>query len=207
MRYHADYFLAAFRSLARAAADDLAARGLLRSEADVFYLTVEELEGVLLRPREGGALADSAARRREEYERYGDAMPPAVVWGDDDGERPQSSDRGSGSNGQGATELRGTPASPGTIVGPIRVVRSADELESVQRGDLIVAAATDPAWTSYLSLASGLVLEVGGLLSHGAIIARELGIPAVVGLAGATTAFRSGERVRIDGSRGLVERI
>ena len=100
-----------------------------------------------------------------------------------------------------------TAASPGAIDGIARVVLSVDELDAIEPGEIIVATATDPTWTSYLSLASGLILEVGGLLSHGAIIAREIGIPAVVDLSDATKRIRSGDRLRVDGSTGVVQRI
>ncbi len=205
MRYHADYFLAAFRRLALAGAERLVDRGALADVHDVFYLTIEELDAALRRVDAGPDLAGSAARRRRDYDLHRRTVPPEVVRGDG------GADDVGASSGEGPVEgpgeLRGTPASPGCVEGAARVIRSVDELDLVQAGDVIVATATDPTWASYLSLASGLVLEVGGLLSHGAIIARELGIPAVVDLSGATTTLRSEERIRVDGSRGLVGRI
>ncbi len=199
MRYHADYFLAAFRRLALAGARQLRSEGGLHDAGDVFYLTSAELDEAL---RGGGAgagtaLADRAAGRRLAFEEDRSLTPPEVVWGDAD-------------PGKGATpvpprrEFRATPASPGSVEGPVRLVRSVQELEQVEAGDVIVATATDPTWTSYLSLASGLVLEVGGLLSHGAIVARELGIPAVVDVAAATELLSSAERIRVDGTAGVV---
>ena len=78
------------------------------------------------------------------------------------------------------------------------------DLESVREGDVIVARATDPSWTSSLSLGAAIVLEMGGLLSHGAIVARELGLPAVVDVARATQLIRSGDRIEVDGTTGEV---
>ncbi len=203
MRYHADYFLAAFRSLALAAARVLRDRGALEREGDVFYLTREELLDAL-RGESPPDLSERAAGRRREYDGFGAAVPPEVIWGDEDGgaDRVPDADPESGPG-----RFEATPASPGTVEGVARIVRSVEELESVESGDVVVATATDPTWTSYLSLAAGLVLEVGGLLSHGAIIARELGIPAVVDLAGGTTVLHTGDRIRVDGGRGIVERL
>lgn len=203
MRYHADYFLAALRGLALAASRQLVSRGSLAAEDDVFYLTKDELDAALVSADGDGGLAHVAEERRREYDAYRKQTPPEVVWGDaiDDDPTPGPVEVAA------SKRLRATAASPGVIEGTARVVRSVEELDAVQSGDVIIAQATDPTWTSYLSLASGLVLEVGGLLSHGAIIARELGIPAVVDLAGATTRLQSGERIRVDGSTGRVERL
>lgn len=208
MRYHADYFLAAFRRLAQAGAGHLVASGALTEPDDVFYLTHEELAaGLAGRGAEG--LAAQAAARREEYERYRIETPPEVVRGEDvpEDSRDAGSEPGHESVGGPVASLRGTPASPGEIEGIARVVHSVEELDGVESGDIIIAMATDPTWTSYLSLASALVLEVGGLLSHGAIIAREMGIPAVVDLSDATNRIRSGERLRVDGAAGTVQRL
>ena len=101
--------------------------------------------------------------------------------------------------------LRGVGVSPGRVVGLARVVRSLEELEEVLPGEVIVAAATDPSWASLLSLGRGLVLEMGGMLSHGAIVARELGIPAVADVARATSVLKTGDRIAVDGVSGAVD--
>jgi len=203
MRYHADYFLAAFRALALAGGERLAAAGSLSSADDVFYLTLEELDAALARVGADADLARAAGGRRREYQAYAASVPEEVVWGEERGGQR----RVPPAPAVPSSTLRATAASPGVVEGTARVVRSVEEIDAVQPGDVIVATATDPTWTSYLSLASGLVLEVGGLLSHGAIIARELGIPAVVDLAGATEELRSGQRLRVNGSTGVVERL
>lgn len=196
MRYHADYYMADLRQLSLVAAADLLERGVLRERDDVFHLTLDELRSALL--GETGDLGQRAARRRQEARGYADEVLPEVVWGDDTPAPQGAQDAPEPSGGQSA--------SPGVAEGAARVVRSVAELEAICPGEVLVAPATDPTWTSYLSLASAVVLEVGGLLSHGAIVARELGIPAVVGVAGATTRFRTGERLRVDGAAGVVER-
>lgn len=100
------------------------------------------------------------------------------------------------------TSLVGTPASPGTATGRGRVVAGPADFGAVQPGDILVCPSTDPAWTPLLRLAGGVVTEVGGALSHAAIVARELRIPAVVGVRDATSAIRTGSLWTIDGNAG-----
>lgn len=103
-------------------------------------------------------------------------------------------------------DLRGTPGSRGQVTGPVRIVRGPEDFSRVRAGDVLVCPWTDPAWTPLLRLVGGVVTEVGGALSHAAIIARERHIPAVLGVAGATSALRDGDWVELDGSAGTLER-
>src|SRR5205807_8522311 len=99
--------------------------------------------------------------------------------------------------------LAGTAASPGVYEGRVRV--SFDPREAkLAPGEVLVAPGTDPAWTPLFLSAGALVMEIGGMISHGSVVAREYGIPAVVGVAGATQQLRTGQRVRVDGENGLV---
>ena len=100
--------------------------------------------------------------------------------------------------------MRGSAASPGMAEGTARVVRGADDFRRVRPGDVLVAATTTPAWTPVFPSLGALVTETGGILSHAAIVAREYGLPAVVGADGATRLIRDGARVRVDGSAGTV---
>jgi pyruvate,water dikinase len=102
-------------------------------------------------------------------------------------------------------EFRGSAASRGQVTGAARILRSPDEGSRLQRGDILVCAMTTPAWTPLFAIAGGIVTETGGVLSHPAITAREYGIPAVVALEGATTRFRDGELITVDGSAGTVK--
>jgi pyruvate,water dikinase len=99
--------------------------------------------------------------------------------------------------------LRGTPASAGTVTARARVIL--DPLGAqLEPGEILVAPSTDPGWTPLFLTAGGLVMEMGGANSHGAVVAREYGIPAVVGVARATEAIRTGDEVTIDGAAGVV---
>ncbi|MCC7165543.1 MAG: hypothetical protein IT331_23805 [Anaerolineae bacterium] len=102
-----------------------------------------------------------------------------------------------------ANDLVGEPVSPGVAEGKVRVVLDLRDAQ-LQPGEILVCPATDPAWTPLFLMAGGLVMEVGGLVTHGSVVAREYGIPAVVGVADATQHLKSGQRVRVDGTRGRV---
>ncbi len=210
MRYHADLFLAALRRLSLAAAGHLVAAGELARPDDVFHLEARELRDALL----GRAAPDLAARataRRAAYASLARTEPPESIAGDDD-PAPAPAAIAAERSAQARTiadavaSLSGLGVSPGRAVGRARVVHSVDDLKEVRAGEVIVAAATDPSWTSLLAVGGALVLEMGGLLSHGAIVARELGIPAVVNVAQATRLLVTGDRVVVDGQAGTVAR-
>ena len=110
-----------------------------------------------------------------------------------------------GAAAQAAAEggLTGTPASAGTVSGIARVILDPVGAR-LEPGEILVAPSTDPGWTPLFLTAGGLVMEMGGANSHGAVVAREYGIPAVVGVAGATARIRSGQRIQVNGTAGLV---
>jgi pyruvate,water dikinase len=103
--------------------------------------------------------------------------------------------------------LTGVAASRGVVTGVARVILSPSDAGRLQPGEILVTRATDPGWTPAFSVIGGAVLEMGGLLSHGAIVAREYGLPAVVNVAGATRELRDGDRVEVDGTNGRVRRV
>lgn len=100
--------------------------------------------------------------------------------------------------------LRGHPGSAGTVRGPARVVRALAETDKVRAGDVLVAVATMPAWTPLFATVAAVVTDVGGVTSHCAIVAREYGIPAVVGTSTATSVIKDGQLVEVDGHAGTV---
>jgi len=101
--------------------------------------------------------------------------------------------------------VSGVPASPGRGTGPVRVIRGAEEFDHLQPGEILVAPLTAPAWTPLFTRAAAVVTDVGSAASHASIIAREYGIPAVVGCGDATARLRTGMRVTVDGTAGNVE--
>lgn len=177
---------------------DLVSKGLLKEEEDVYYLKLSELASIL----EGSFHEDVAnliEKRREEYRENCHLVPPRVITSE--GEIIKGTKRVENLP-QGA--LPGSPVSPGVIEGNARVVLNPEE-GKLEKGDILVAPFTDPGWTPLFISAKGLVMEVGGLMTHGAVVAREYGIPAVVGVENATKAIRDGQRIRVHGDLGYVE--
>ncbi|RJQ54149.1 MAG: hypothetical protein C4521_04670 [Actinobacteria bacterium] len=179
-------------------------RGVLAEPDDIFFLTVWELEPV----RRGEADLDVRAEvlaRREEYNRNKALDPPPVFVGRYD--PAQQETEGSQARLRRAAAprvLTGLAASPGVAVGPARVILRTDSSERVLAGEILVAPFTDPGWTPYFMPAAGIIMDMGGMLSHGCIVARECGIPAVVNVGEATKMIRTGQVLRVDGRRGEV---
>ncbi len=190
--------IAAFRRIVLELGERLAERGILRERDDIFFLEIPEIELVA----SGTADFDVAARiaeRRAEYERNCHLTPPPVVAGRFDPlkHRPPQVDTT-------ATLLKGTAVSPGTATGKARVILRTDDHQHVEAGEILVAPSTDPAWTPYFLPAAAVVMDLGGILSHGAIIAREYGVPAVANVAGASRIIQTGQTIQVDGDRGIV---
>lgn len=172
----------------------LVARGVLAQPEDVFMLTAGEVADYV----DGKVGADAAGNvgyRRAMYEGYRDLTPPHELGAGID-VTPEKLD---------GNVLRGLGCSPGVVEGVARVVGSLADIDAVTPGDILVTQYTDPGWTPALGLVAGVVTEVGGMLSHAAVIGREYGIPAVLNVATATTTIRSGQRLRLDGRAGTVE--
>jgi pyruvate,water dikinase len=103
--------------------------------------------------------------------------------------------------------MQGMPLSRGVAEGPARVARTLEEAAEMRAGEILVTPFTDVGWTPYFSRAAGLATEVGSVLSHGAVVAREYGLPAIAGLPGVTRRFKTGEMLRLDGNTGELRRV
>lgn len=173
-------------------------QGVLARADDTFFLEVSEIEPVATGQAHFNVREVISARRKE-YERNRTLSPPPVVVGrfGPDTPAPPGPDAG--------TEiLRGIPVSPGIVTGPARVILRTDDHEQVLPGEILVAPFTDPAWTPYFVPAAGVVMDQGGILSHGSIVAREYGLPAVTNVGSATRLIRTGDRIQVDGNQGRV---
>jgi rifampicin phosphotransferase len=177
-------------------AERLARAGVLREKEDIFYLRFEELQEAARASRVDGELI---ARRKEELRSYQALNVPRVLTSD--GEAVAGSYR---REGLPAGALAGLPVSAGTVEGRARVFLDMAEA-GLEPGDILVTAYTDPSWTPLFVAIAGLVTEVGGLMTHGAVIAREYGLPALVGVEQATRRIRDGQRIRVHGTDGYVE--
>lgn len=171
---------------------ELHAHGRIASPDDVFFLDFTELRSA------GGDLRPVVAQRRERYAReMRRRHVPRVLLSD--GTEPEARLH----RPAGADALTGTPASAGTVTGIARVVMNPVGAH-LDPGEILVAPSTDPGWTPLFLTAGGLVMEMGGANSHGAVVAREYGIPAVVGVREAVTRIETGDRITVDGGAGTV---
>ncbi len=207
--------IAAMRTVMLPVGRRLTDRGVLIEADDVFFFGLDEIEemlqaespvdagdgtevgGTMRAPLESVPIGE----RRAEFERDRSIEPPAVFmgrlptdWGADVAQDAPPT---------GAV-LRGLPVSSGVVEGSARVIPTVASVDRVLPGEVLVVPFTDPGWAPFLLPAAGVVMNMGGLLSHGSIIAREYGIPAVVNVGPATAMIRTGQRVRVDGDRGVV---
>jgi phosphohistidine swiveling domain-containing protein len=185
-RFYAMASIPVMKRLLRRAGELLVGEGALEEPADVFYLTVDELD------EEPEVIAEKVKRRKKRWEELRDVpfIDPRLLLETREGAED--------------TLLVGIPGSPGIAEGTVKVIRGPHEFHKLRKGDVLVAPYTTPAWTPLFKLASAVVVDTGGPLSHAAIVAREYGIPAVMGTGNATKILKDGMRVRVDGTRGLV---
>jgi pyruvate,water dikinase len=196
------------RHVALAIGDRLVQRGLFSDRADVFFLTTTEVDDLLADAvLDGESAAARVATRRAEFERFRTQTPPDCLalapgeqWSAAAGENPAT-------GVQTGDYLRGNSACGGVATGTAAVVLDVAEADRLEAGQILVTRQTDPGWAAVFFLTSGLVIERGGMLSHGAIIAREYGIPAVVGVPDATRLIGNGDKLRVDGDHGIVQLI
>ncbi len=197
--------LALQRSLFLLLGQRMVATGTLTSSHQVFFLTKAELHDCVGDCMTGQGYAALATMRERQFghlcQEYGidpTASYPAFLRGDQPLETGQPPP---------AEQFRGRPVSPGLARGRVVVLHSPQELARIQPGDVLVTHSVDPGWTPAFGLLGALILEFGGQLSHGAVVAREYGLPAVTGIPGITQALRDGDLVAVDGRTGLVRKI
>ncbi|MFI8788628.1 rifamycin-inactivating phosphotransferase [Streptomyces sp. NPDC055105] len=188
------YFV--YKQALLAEAERLVQADVLSEKEDVFYLTFQELHDAARSHQMDDQLIQ---RRKEAFRSYHALTPPRVLTSD--GEALTGAYR---RDDVPAGALIGVPVSAGTIEGRARVILDMAEAD-LEAGDILVTAFTDPSWSPLFVGIAGLVTEVGGLMTHGAVIAREYGLPAVVGVEHATRLIRDGQRIRVHGTDGYVE--
>ncbi|MFQ5858385.1 MAG: PEP-utilizing enzyme, partial [Anaerolineae bacterium] len=193
---------------------ELAATGVLAQPDDIFFLRLVELKALAAgETRDWRALV---AERHQAYQREklrrqvprlllsdGQAFYEGVSAPAETGTGTEPGRSAGTEPGRGDGFLVGSPVSPGVVEGIVRVVLDPHSTQ-LAPGEILVCPGTDPAWTPLFLVAGGLVMEVGGLMTHGAVVAREYGIPAVVGVHQATTRLKTGQRIRVDGSTGQI---
>lgn len=187
-----------YRRIALELGKRLTARGLLTVPEDIFFCYWTELLEVLAGEWDGAGLPLRVADRREQHEQWLALEAPDLIRG----ETPHYVDQQPSGHGD---HLTGLGVAAGRARGTARLIRHPEEGERLQHGDVLVAPSTDPAWTPLFLKAAALVAETGGFISHGAIVAREYGIPAVVNVAGALKRIDDGGMLTVDGDRGIVQ--
>ncbi|MFF1380926.1 rifamycin-inactivating phosphotransferase [Streptomyces sp. NPDC058308] len=188
------YFV--YKQALLAEAERLVRADVLVDKEDIFYLTFQELHDAVRTHQVDERLI---RRRKDDFRSYHALTPPRVLTSD--GEAVTGAYR---RDDAPAGALIGLPVSAGTVEGRARVILDIAEAD-LEAGDILVTTFTDPSWSPLFVGIAGLVTEVGGLMTHGAVIAREYGLPAVVGVAGATRQIRDGQRIRVHGTDGYVE--
>ncbi|HEV2852304.1 MAG TPA: phosphoenolpyruvate synthase [Thermoanaerobaculia bacterium] len=193
------------RELLRAVGEDFTEAGLLDQTDDVFYLTLDEVWDYVKGRAVTTNLKGLAALRREEFDAYRRMDPPAdrfETFG-----LPYHRNRFQGRPKPAASTepglLTGTGCCPGVVTGPVKVLRTPSE-DARLDGEILVAERTDPGWVPLYPSVSGLLIERGSILSHSAIVAREMGIPTIVGIAGLVGTLKTGQIVTMDGAAGTV---
>jgi phosphoenolpyruvate synthase/pyruvate phosphate dikinase len=177
-------------------AEQLVQANVIHEKGDIFYLTFEELREVVLTNNLDYQII---SKRKDEYKLYEKLTPPRVITSDGEiiaGEYKREN--------LPAEAIVGLPVSSGVIEGRARVILKMEDAD-LEDGDILVTSFTDPSWTPLFVSIKGLVTEVGGLMTHGAVIAREYGLPAVVGVENATKLIKDGQRIRVHGTEGYLE--
>jgi pyruvate,water dikinase len=189
------------RAACRARGRELVEAGVVAAEEDVFYLTLAEIQG--RPPTDAAALVGQRRALRTAYEQIDvpgfwignpDPLPAAAA-------APGAS---GGAPDERVATLSGLAAGMGVAEGRARVLHSADDCDELEPDEILVCRATDPSWASAFHLASAVVIDVGSLSSHGAIVAREMGLPCVINTGNGTSLLRTGDRLRVDGTAGVV---
>jgi phosphoenolpyruvate synthase/pyruvate phosphate dikinase len=177
-------------------AEKLVQTGVIHEIEDIYYLTFDELHDVV---RTNKLDYQIISHRKDEYKLYEKLTPPRVITSDGEivsGEYKREN--------LPAEAIPGLPVSSGVVEGRARVIFNLEEAV-LEEGDILVTTFTDPGWTPLFVSIKGLVTEVGGLMTHGAVIAREYGLPAVVGVENATKLIKDGQRIKVNGTAGYIE--
>ncbi|MEJ2594860.1 MAG: PEP/pyruvate-binding domain-containing protein [bacterium] len=184
-----------FKEAYRKLSEKMVAKGLLSDAGQIYFLTHQEI-GKALHDSNNHFWRDTAEQRREIYPHMEQLSFPDLSFGIPVPEIEQENQN----NGQ----LTGIPVSQGIVEGKVRLIRSLEEARLLQKDEIMVARFTDIGWTPYYSIIAGLITEIGSPLSHGAVVAREYGMPAIVSMKGAMNALRTGQHIRMDAVKGEV---
>lgn len=174
--------------------------GVIDQPDDIYFLTLEQMIALVGAPTPMQAVVQA---NRADYEASQARGWPDIIRDGQEIWQSEGESLAVGASVEG--QWQGVAGSPHVVTGAARIIRGPEDFHCLGKGEILVAPSTDPAWTPLFALASAVVTEVGGILSHGAIVAREYGIPAVMGVRGITAALSTGQVVQVDGNRGRVQ--
>jgi len=184
--------------------------GTINVPDDVFYLVTEELTKAINTHKEDKAILKYqrlTSERRELREARKRLHPPGTIPEDASNNPGVAYKETQAKNDPNSDILRGIPVSPGMVTSPASLIKSPSEFDQMQPNSILVCSMTNPAWTPLFAHATGLVTDMGGVLGHGSIVAREYGIPAVVGTGNSTQRIKHGQKILVDGNVGTVSLI
>lgn len=176
--------------------------GLIPNKSLIFFLTNNEIHTVI-NTRDSN-LITKAVRRQKRFQTWNEIRFPEILNGVptmDNNNFTETFDE------NGLTKLTGTPVCAGIAVGRACVVKNFSETSQIKPGDILITHSTDIGWSPYFPLLNGIVTELGGIISHGAVVAREYGLPCIIGAMGATDCFKTGDKVKLFGDKGFIVKV
>jgi pyruvate,water dikinase len=197
-RFHLDQWITMNRKIYLTIGEAFYNLDILEEPRDIFFMKKQEIQQIAKNQCNAEELEEikrSISMRKNEFLENERCTPPKFLRGNEELSEVSLS---------GDTEFQGIAASRGVLSGPVRVLDNIDDIWRVRSGEILVVPCTDPGWTPVFRLIGGLITETGGLLSHGAVVSREYGIPAVTNIPNACRIFKTGQTVTIDGSKGTV---
>ncbi|MCK4780105.1 MAG: hypothetical protein KAT57_07955, partial [Candidatus Lokiarchaeota archaeon] len=199
-RFNLDKWITRNRNLYLEIGKIFTQKGILSDENKIFFLYKQQVKNLILNKynqQEIQMISSEVTTRYKEFKRYENKVPPKFLLGSLEFNDMLK-------HGKESKVFHGLAASQGIITAPVRIVHNIDLISTVRAGDIIVVPQTDPGWTPVFSKIGGLITETGGILSHGAVVAREYGIPAVTNITNACKIFQTGQIIEINGNNGTV---
>lgn len=203
LRFETTWFANAARQCYLAIAKYFIEQGWIAHRDDIFYLLPDEIQQAIENTKQSNILRELVDKRQANYDTWHDLKMPLHMRESE----LQSLLRQSTANHPAETsitQLHGLCVSAGCIEGEVVILRNPREFKKMKRGAILVAPATDPSWTPLFTLAIGVLVEIGGILSHASLVAREYGLPALANVKNATTLLHDGQRIRLDATNGIV---
>ena len=199
-RFNLDSWISRIRMLYLELGRIFKEEGFIEEKEDIFFLFLEEIQKVTSDQIGFLELKKRLKRRIDNFKKYENILPPKFLIGSKEFDDVQEYDKES-------ETFKGIPASHGIITGPVHIIKDINQISTIQPGEILIVPRTDPGWTPVFSKIGGLITETGGILSHGAVVSREYGIPAVTNVIKATKLFQNNQMVSLNGYNGVIKTI